>query len=134
MQFLSKILAFFMSLIMTLFPFLFPENNIDKDYVTEGSSLVVNLDSNPSTGYTWDVEVSDESVIRFIRSECHQSDSLLGSSGRESFSFAGISEGKARIDFTYSQNWNKDPAASTAVFNVSVDEDGYVTVDSYKIN
>ncbi|MGN1419720.1 MAG: protease inhibitor I42 family protein [Acutalibacteraceae bacterium] len=134
MQLISKVLAFFMSILMTLFPFFFPENNVDKDYVAEGSSLIVNLDSNPSTGYSWDVEVSDESVIRFIRSEYHQSGSLLGSSGRESFSFAGISEGKAQIDFTYSQSWSEDPAASTAVFNVCVDESGNVTVESYKIN
>ena len=60
MKILSKIIAFFMSILMTLFPSLFPKNSFDKDYVTDGKSLVVNLDSNPTTGYSWEVEVSDE--------------------------------------------------------------------------
>lgn len=133
MKILSGIIAFFMSIIMTLFPSLFPKNNLDADYVAEGKSLVVNLDSNPTTGYTWSVEISDESVICFVKSAYTQTGSGMGAGGRDSFRFVGLSEGEAQIDFAYSRQWTEDPAANTAQFNVSVDKDGNVTVESYEI-
>ena len=133
MKILSKIIAFFMSILMTLFPSLFPKNSIDKDYVTDGKSLVVNLDSNPTPGYSWEVEVSDESVICFVKSDYVQTGTGKGAGGRDSFRFVGLSEGEAQINFTYSQQWTEAPAANTAQFNVSVDKDGNITVQSYEM-
>lgn len=134
MKILSKIIAFFMSVLMTLFPSLFPKNNVDQDYVTEGKSLVINLDSNPTTGYSWDVEISDEAVICFVKSDYIQTGTGIGAGGRDSLRFVGLSEGKVQIRFTYSQSWEDNPPAQTADFNVSVDKDGNVAVESYIIN
>lgn len=133
MKILSKIIAFFLSILMTLFPSLFPKNDIDKDYVTDGKSLVINLDSNPTTGYSWNFEISDENVICFVKSEYTETGSGMGAGGRDSFRFVGLSEGKAEISFTYSQQWTQDPAANTAQFHIAVDKDGNVTVTSYEI-
>ncbi|MGN1194336.1 MAG: protease inhibitor I42 family protein [Acutalibacteraceae bacterium] len=133
MKILSRIIAFFMSIIMTLFPSLFPKNNLDMDYVAEGKSLVINLDSNPTTGYSWSVEISDESVICLVKSEYTQTSSGMGAGGRDSFRFVGLSEGESQINFAYCQQWTEDPAVNTAQFNVSVDKNGNVTVESYEI-
>ena len=133
MTILSKILAFFLSILMTLFPSLFPKNNIDKDFVTDGKSLVINLDSNPTTGYSWSFDISDETVIRFVKSEYTETGTGVGAGGRDSFRFIGLSEGTAEINFTYSQQWTEDPAANTAQFKIAVDKNGNITVESYEI-
>lgn len=133
MKILSKIIAFFMSILMTLFPSLFPKNDLGKDFVTEGKSLVINLDSNPTTGYSWSFDISDENVICFVKSEYTETGVGLGAGGRNSFRFVGLSEGTAKINFTYSRQWTEDPAANTAQFEVTVDQDGNVTVVSYEI-
>ena len=82
MTILSKILAFFLSILMTLFPSLFPKNNIDKDFVTDGKSLVINLDSNPTTGYSWSFDISDETVIRLVKSEYTETGTGVGAGGK----------------------------------------------------
>lgn len=133
MKILSKIIAFFMSILMTLFPSLFPKNDIDKDFVTDGKSLIINLDSNLTTGYSWSFEISDENIICFVKSEYVQTGIGMGAGGRDSFRLIGLSEGEAEISFTYSQQWTEDPPANTAQFKVSVDKGGNVTVESYEI-
>lgn len=132
-SFFTKLTAFIMSILILLFPSLGSANNLSKDYVAKGGTLYVNLDSSPTTGYSWDYENSDESVIRFSQYEFTADSSLSGSAGRDSFKFTAVSEGEATLTFTYARQWKNEKPSSTAVYNVEVGEDGKVSVVSYEI-
>lgn len=132
-NFFAKITAFIMSILILLFPSLGSANNLSKDYVTKGSTLYVNLDSNPTTGYSWEAEISDESVIRYSEYEYTPNNSLDGSAGRDSFKFTAVSEGKATLSFSYARHWNHEKPSNTATYEIEVDENCNVSVVSYVI-
>ena len=50
----------------------------------EGGTLIIDLKANPSTGYTWEIESIDESVLRLVGEPAYESDAdLEGSPGHD---------------------------------------------------
>lgn len=88
-----------------------------------GQEFSVSLESNPSTGYKWDLESAlDESKILKVRSEYVPSGSnRIGAAGKEVWVFKALSPGDYAIKMKYARPWEKDTApAKTATFEVSV--------------
>jgi len=54
--------------------------------VNSGEKFTIKLDANPTTGYEWNVSVSDESVVTLEKSEYQQG----GSGGRGRYAGAGV--------------------------------------------
>lgn len=91
--------------------------------LTVGQSHTVTLESNPTTGYQWQVSVPpDEGILKVVHSEYKRPDSkLLGAGGTESWTFQAVGRGKTRIVMKYVRPWEKDASpAKTASFNVVV--------------
>ncbi len=86
-----------------------------------GDSLVVTLDSNPSTGFAWSIsEISDEGVIDDVSNEFVGADTgMMGAGGQEVWTFEALDEGTSTIEMQYSRSWETgvEPAAT---FNVTV--------------
>ncbi len=119
----QKIVSFFMALVAAISSFF-------AGLGTGGHDLVVKLDSNPSTGYSWEVEVSDENVIKFCESEYRDAfnpDGVAGKGGTERFFFDAVSDGTAAITFTYGQHWKADGIVKTVVYECE-SKDGKITV------
>ena len=87
--------------------------------------FTITLESNKTTGFGWDIATPiDEKVIKFIGCEYIAADTgLVGSGGREIWSFRGVCPGKTSISFKYIRQWEKDvPPAKKLTFNVAVKE------------
>lgn len=100
---------------------------------TGGHDFVVKLDSNPSTGCSWEVEVSDESVIKFSESKYQDSFNPSGASGKggtERFFFDAVGDGTAVITLTYGQQWKEDGVFRTVTYECE-SKDGKITVLSF---
>jgi inhibitor of cysteine peptidase len=86
-----------------------------------GDSLIVTLDSNPTTGFAWSIAgIGDETVVDEIGNEYQGSDSgLMGAGGQEVWTFEALDEGTSTIEMQYSRSWETgvEPAA---MFNVTV--------------
>ena len=68
--------------------------------------LQVSLDSSPSTGYTWQVELLDEQVLaQRGDSEFIPGTLLPGSSGTEVFHFEAIAAGRTPLRLSYDRHW-----------------------------
>lgn len=70
----------------------------------------ITLDSNPTTGYQWDVAVNTNSnTAKFVSSEflASQSD-LLGAGGKQVLTFQALSAGKATIVLEYARPWDRE--------------------------
>ena len=115
---ISKIISFIMAVITFVFPFIsFGKPDYDLELV---------LDANPSTGYTWECDIDDESVISLVGNKYIAGcvfDGIVGSSGKEYFYFKAVSQGEATITFTYAQNWQGGETAETVTYEVTVHSD-----------
>jgi inhibitor of cysteine peptidase len=86
-----------------------------------GDSLILTLDSNPSTGFSWsNASISKVSVIKEMSREFKEPDSkLMGASGQDIWTFKALEKGTSTISMNYSRPWEKD-VAPIATFNVTI--------------
>ncbi|MFX1258474.1 MAG: protease inhibitor I42 family protein [Promethearchaeota archaeon] len=71
-----------------------------------GDVFKVSLDSNPSTGYRWEVDF-DTDYIKLKEKFYIPLSSKLGAGGKESFSFSTLKHGKTAITMQYKRSWEK---------------------------
>jgi len=78
----------------------------------QGQILVVTLESNPSTGYRWEVVEDPNSIleqvgeVEFVPSE--QDEEIVGAGGWEIFRFKGVSTGQEILKLVYHRSWETD--------------------------
>jgi len=78
----------------------------------QGQVLVVTLESNPTTGYGWEVVETQESILQQMgEAEFKQSQTgeppLVGAGGWEIFRFKTISAGKMTLQLVYRRSWEE---------------------------
>jgi inhibitor of cysteine peptidase len=86
-----------------------------------GEQFEVRLESNPTTGYAWQV-VEQPDAIELVSSEFEAPDtSLVGAGGVEVFVFEGASTGSGALRLEYVRSFENPPVpAETAEFQVQV--------------
>jgi inhibitor of cysteine peptidase len=87
-----------------------------------GQSLVVTLESNASTGYSWYLaQNSDGSVLDNTGNEyVAPQTTLVGAGGKEEWTFKALKEGTSTISMGYSRPWESTPPAETFDLTVVV--------------
>jgi len=87
--------------------------------LSPGDSLVVTLDSNPSTGFAWSISgITDEAVIDDVGNEFVGADTgMIGAGGQEVWTFQAGDKGTSTIEMQYSRSWETgvEPAATFSV-------------------
>ena len=80
-------------------------------YVNTGDLFKVILDSNPTTGYSWEIGPYDDSIIKFVKSEYKPSSDRIGSDGKRIIKFEAFNKGKTTLELSYLLVWekNKEP-------------------------
>ena len=76
----------------------------------KGEVMSVTLESNPSTGYSWFVTISDQNVIIQMAETENQEASpsttpVLGAPEKKTFFFQAIEAGQAAITLDYQRGW-----------------------------
>ena len=100
--------------------------NVDASYsgkqveLAVGQSLVVTLDSNASTGYSWNLaQISDDTVLSKTGNEyISPQTTMVGAPGKEEWTFEALKVGNSTISMGYSRPWESTPPAET--FNLTV--------------
>jgi inhibitor of cysteine peptidase len=89
---------------------------IEKEQVVE-----VALEANPTTGYTWQVELSQQagSVRRLGEGKYKSSADRIGSGGIMSYRFEGVQRGQAIVVFKYLRTWEKG-IAPVKTYNLTI--------------
>ena len=80
--------------------------------LSAGQVLVVTLESNPTTGYGWEVSEVDGDVLAQIgEAEFQQAptegEELVGAGGAETLRFA-TAKGETTLTLAYRRSWEKD--------------------------
>lgn len=69
-----------------------------------GETYTVVLDSNPSTGYSWQ-PAFDTALLELVNQEFTASSTMLGASGQEHIEFKALAKGTAEVRFAYQRAW-----------------------------
>jgi inhibitor of cysteine peptidase len=102
--------------------------NADSSYsgkqveLSVGQSLVVTLESNATTGYSWTLaQNSDDSVLNETGHEyIAPQTTLLGAGGKEEWTFKALKKGTSTISMGYSRPWESTPPVETFDLTVVV--------------
>lgn len=92
--------------------------------VPPGRIITLSLDSNPTTGFSWQlVGIPDKKVLRFVNREyLPLSQDKIGSPGVEKWSFRTLESGQTAIVLEYRRPWEKDiPAAKREEYDIFVE-------------
>lgn len=99
-----------------------PAKTIDAELCKD---FTITLESNKTTGFGWDIATPiDENIVKFISCEYIAADTgLIGSGGKEIWSFRAVCPGKTSIAFKYIRPWEKDvPPAKDLTFTIAIKE------------
>ena len=86
-----------------------------------GGQLAVRLPGNPTTGYTWEVQALDASILQQLGEPGYQSDQpqLVGSGGTLTLAFKALKPGTTRLLLVYRRPFEAN-VAPLKTFSVMV--------------
>ena len=90
-----------------------------------GDILTVTLESNPTTGYSWQVmELNQGILVQDGDPEYKQSpgsEGMVGAGGTETFRFKAVGSGETSLGLGYMRPWESVPPIETFTLQVSVE-------------
>jgi len=90
--------------------------------VNVGDTLVVELEGNPTTGFTWEAAELDQAVLEQVgEPEFNAESDLLGAPGVISLRFKAIGPGPTLLKLVYHRPWEQDvPPEETFEVTIAV--------------
>jgi inhibitor of cysteine peptidase len=82
-------------------------NNGNQVEVKVGGQIIITLDGNPSTGYTWEAKDLDASMLTQIGDPVFNSSNpgLVGSGGTLTMTFKALKAGMSTLTLVYHRPW-----------------------------
>ena len=85
--------------------------------VAVGGAVTLTLESNPTTGFSWEkTDKVDKDILKLERNDYKEKDhpaGVVGVGGRTTIVYRALKKGKAKIDLTYMQPWEPDSKFNT---------------------
>jgi len=94
------------------------ENNGCLAELSEDQVLVISLESNPSTGYLWEVAKISKNVLHLVgKTKFEQTSPLLGAPGKQILRFKPVGAGQSTLTLVYHRPWEKgvEPAREFSI-------------------
>jgi predicted secreted protein len=90
-----------------------------------GQQLVVELDANATTGYSWSVVNSSDNYLKSEGEKYTVSPScqpmMVGCGGMSSFTYTAMAKGSGALTLKYAQSWNAESLAETVKVTYTVE-------------
>lgn len=85
--------------------------------IAVGETFEIELVSNPTTGYSWQVDEIDEAVAKQVGEPEYsteaQKEEIVGAAGVERFAFEGVAAGEFTLRLVYVRPWEYDESSPT---------------------
>lgn len=92
--------------------------------LTTGDQFQVALGGNPTTGYAWTVNISDEGIVAALDEPRYEPDpesaGQVGAGGVYTWRFTAIREGSTRVNFAYARSFEDRPPLETCTITIRV--------------
>lgn len=85
------------------------EPGVRRLVVRRGGRFVLELESNPTTGYRWEPEFDPE-LLRLAGHRYEPGADRPGAGGRQRFEFEGVKLGRGTLRFRYRSSWRPGSA------------------------
>jgi len=101
-----------------------PEGNVMQDYTSGlqaaevGEIFTISLESNPTTGYSWQAEF-DAEFLELVSEDFSSNSTLLGAGGVQKFEFRALKQGQLQVTMLYKRPWEDEPI-DTKVIDVKI--------------
>ena len=93
-----------------------------KNTLSTGDTGSVTLKGNPTTGYTWQYKISDESVVKLDTESSVPDSGLIGAGSTSVWNFKALKPGTTTITFKYYRTWEGEASTlQTAEYIVTVE-------------
>jgi inhibitor of cysteine peptidase len=84
-------------------------DNGSQKKLDNGQMLVITLEANPTTGYTWEVAELNANVLRQLGTiEFHPDSNKIGSGGVQTLRLEAVNVGQTYLKLVYHRPWEKD--------------------------
>ena len=80
----------------------------EKTVVIDDNTLVIELDSNPTTGFSWECEIANPAIAEIVSDTYEQAtapNGMVGVGGTQTFVFACKQTGSTGLTFVYRRSW-----------------------------
>ncbi len=94
---------------------------VEEREVAVGGSMVISIDSNPTTGYRWEASF-DEGMLALQSEEYQRRSRLIGGGGRQVFTFVPLRAGDAVVRMRYRRPWEEEAVEERTYAVHAVDE------------
>ncbi len=87
-----------------------------------GRTFQVVLQSNPTTGYGWDLSINSPNVVKEVaKNYVADSSGRIGVGGETTWTLRTHASGIAKLTFSYGRSWATDSTATrTVIFSINV--------------
>src|SRR5438132_14142868 len=82
----------------------------------KGQEFTISLNSNPTSGYRWLPTFNTHTINIISHNFQANSPMLVGSSGKDIFTFKGINSGATVLKIVYKRSWEQQFVAEKAFF------------------
>ena len=86
-----------------------------------GDTIMITLDANPTTGYTWEVAPDVRTSLRLAGQPTYTASQpvMTGSGGKMTFRFTAVTAGETSLKLIYHRPWEVD-VAPAQIFTLQV--------------
>ena len=98
-------------------------------------TVSITLDSNPTTGFSWQVSQSEELFsVETNYVEDKYEEGMVGVGGKETITLTPLKAGKTEVTLTYARPWEGGEQADQIVYVFNIDKNIQVeTTDTYSL-
>jgi inhibitor of cysteine peptidase len=94
--------------------------NVTTQEIKVNQSFMIALESNPTTGYSWEADFDQEYLSLAEPEYITDQPEMIGSGGVEKFTFTGLKAGVTEITMNYKRPW-EEKSIETQVFKVTIE-------------
>ena len=77
-----------------------------REVIVDGT-FIISLESNPTTGYSWQAEF-DAEFLELVNEDFSSDSALLGAGGIQKFEFLALKQGQVDVTMIYKRPWEEE--------------------------
>ena len=107
--------------------------NVDSWYSVNDGKLIVMLEGNATTGYSWVSKIENPGILevsdlQYIPDELKANSGMVGFGGVWKCEFTAVGPGETTVLFSYERSWEDNSSVEQKKLTVSVSETGQIRV------
>ena len=95
----------------------------------QSEETTIQMKGNPTTGYNWFYEISDESIIAVEENVKYLGDDMIvGAPSMCTYTITALKPGQTTLHFEYKRPWESVEPIETKDYYITVAENGKITI------